>query len=381
MSDWSVEKIIEFYTYLNEHYGWDVNPNIIVQDKNKFPLCRRNFENLIFVPDFFNHELISEDARRMLLICLYSCFYLDKNKDGYLDINPGFLAKGICDDLGFVYVTDAELQENERRVRRLLYDDTENGCYFSIGYKLRESAFSSYEVIDIFRKSKTDTIITVKPIGCRLGDPEKVFTEEELFDRCCKFFDFENYKIDMRRNLYIISGPSGAGKTEVFNQLKQQCSEVNKTVSVTTRKPRKDEKEGVDYYFVSKEEFYDYQMNSSLAEYELFDCNYYGTFFSEIERHPVDKPLFLIVDVRGRRNVLTHYPMAKTIFIEPPSWEALEKRIRSRDENTKDEIEHRLTVAADELKEKTQFDYILVNNDVQDCVKQIEEIIKQNAKL
>ena len=379
MSKWTVERIKAFYSQLNERYGLNVNPNIIVQEKYKYPMCRRDFNNLVFVPEFFNHEHLSEDTRRMLLLCFYSCFHLDKNKDGYLDINPGFLAKGMCDDLGYKYVSDSELQANERRVRRMLYDDVENGCYFSIGHQLRESAFSSYEVVDI-SVTPAEVLVKVKPIGCHLGEPEKTFTEEELFERCCNFFDFENYKIDMRRNLYIISGPSGAGKNEVFNQLKKQCPEINKTVSVTTRKPRSNEKEGVDYYFVSKEEFYDYQMDSSLVENELFDCNYYGTFFSEVERHPTDKPLFLIVDVRGRRNVLTHYPMAKTIFIEPPSIEELEKRIRSRGENTEHEIEHRLTVAVDEIKQKTQFDYVLINGNAQDCARQLNNIISKKLR-
>lgn len=378
MSKWTVERFKEFYTYLNGHYGLNVNTKIIVEEKNKFPLCRRDFNNLVFVPDFFNHELISEDARKMMLLYLYSCFHFDKNKDGHLDISPGFLAKGICEDLGFNYVSEEELQVQERAARRKLYDDIENGCYFSVGYQLRESAFSSYEVVDICRKSETEIKITVKPIGCHLGDPEKTFSEEELFDRCCKFFDFDNFKIDIRRNLFVLSGPSGAGKNEVFNQLKKQYPEINKTVSVTTRNPRKGEKEGIDYYFVSKGEFYDYQMDDSLVEYELFDCNYYGTFFSEVERYSTDKPLFLIVDVRGRRNILTHYPLAKTIFIAPPSFDELEKRIRNRGENTKDEIEHRLTVASDEMREKNQFDYVLTNDNAEECAKQVKDIINKN---
>lgn len=378
MSKWNVEKIRKFYTYLNEYYGLNVNPNIIVQDKNKFPLCRRDFNNLVFVPDFFNHELISEDARKMMLLYLYSCFHFDKNKDGHLDISPGFLAKGICEDLGFNYVSEEELQVQERAARRKLYDDIEKGCYFSVGCQLRESAFSGYEVVNICRKSENEIKITVRPIGCHLGEPEKVFTEEELFDRCCKFFDFDNFKIDIRRNLFVLSGPSGVGKNEVFNHLKKIFPNINKTVSVTTRKPRSNEIEGVDYYFVSKEEFYDYQMDDSLVEYELYDCNYYGTFFSEVERHSDDNPLFLIVDVRGRRNVLTHYPLAKTIFIQPPSLEELEKRIRHRDENSEDEIKHRLAVASDEMEEKNQFDYVFVNDDAEECAKKIFEIIKNS---
>ena len=381
MSKWTVEKIKELYAHLNEYYGFEVNPNIIVQDKNRFPLCRRGFVNLVFTPEFFNHELMSEDARKTLLVLFYSCFHQDKNKDGHPDVNYGFLAKGICDDLGFEYVPDSELQASERAVRSLLYDDVENGCYFRIGDELRESAFSSYEVVDICRRSKTETIITVKPVGCHLGDPEKVFTEEELFERCCKAFDFGNYKIDMRRNLFIISGPSGVGKNVVFNQLQKLNKAVNKTISLTTRNPRSDEKEGKDYYFLSKEAFYDYQMDGALAEYELYGSEYYGTLFSEIERHPEDKPLFLIVDVRGRRNILTHYPLAKTIFIAPPSMDELERRIRSRGENTEEEIAHRLTVAADEMKEKTKFDYVLINDNAHECAKEIEEIINRNMTL
>lgn len=377
MSKWSVERIRAFYSQLNKRYGLNVNPNIIVQEKNKYPMCSRDFNNLVFVPDFFNHELLAEDARRMLLLCFYSCFHLDKNKDGHLDINPGFLAKGICEDLGYNYVSDTEIHKQESVVRRKLYDDAENGCYFSIGQQLRENSFSSYEVVDI-SVSPSEVLVTVKPIGCNLGKPEKTFTEEELFDRCCKCFDFDNFKIDMRNNLFILSGPSGVGKNKVFSELKKQNPEINKTISVTTRKPRKNEKEGVDYYFVSKEEFYDYQMDDSLVEYELYDCNYYGTYFSEVERHTTDKPLFLLVDVRGRRNVLTHYPLAKTVFIEPPSVEELEKRIRSRGENAEDEIEHRLTVAVDELKEKTQFDYVLTNDDSQECARQLQNIISEN---
>lgn len=377
MSVWTVEKIRRFYSELNERYGLNVNPNIVVQEKNKYPLCRRNFNNLVFVPEFFNHELISEDARIMQLLCFYACFHLDKNKDGHFDINPGFLAKGMCEELGFEYVSDSDLEAQERVVRRKLYSDIENCCYFSVGYKLRENAFSSYEIVDICRKGETEIMITVKPIGCHLGEPEKVFTEEEVFERCCKYFDFDGFKIDMRRNLYILSGPSGAGKTEVFRQLKKMCPHIEKTVSVTTRKPRRNEKEGVDYYFVSKEKFYDYQMDESLAEYELFDCNYYGTFFSEIERHPQDKPLFLIIDVRGRRNILMHYPLAKTIFIQPPSFEELGNRIKNRGENTADEIEHRLNVASYEINERHQFDYVLVNNNVQECAGQVKDIVEK----
>ena len=181
----------------------------------------------------------------------------------------------------------------------------------------------------------------------------------------------------MNRSLYIISGPSGVGKDTVVRELRQKYPHINKTISATTRDKRSTEVDGVDYYYISKDEFYDHQANGDFVEYELYDGEYYGTLFSEIDRYPVDEPLILVVDVRGRRNVMMRYPMAKSIFINPPSFEALEQRILGRNENSPEEIEHRLKVAREEMDAASAYTYQVTNNDVESCVEAIYKIITE----
>jgi len=181
----------------------------------------------------------------------------------------------------------------------------------------------------------------------------------------------------MRRNLYIVSGPSGVGKDTVVKELRKKYSHINKTVSATTRAKRSTEVDGVDYYYISKDEFYDHQTNGDFVEHELYDGEHYGTLFSEIDRHPVDEPLLLVLDVRGRRNVMMRYPMAKSIFINPPSFESLERRILGRNENSPEEIEHRLKVAREEMDAASEYTYQVTNNDVESCVEVIYKIITE----
>ena len=104
----------------------------------------------------------------------------------------------------------------------------------------------------------------------------------------------------MRRNLVVISGPSGVGKDTIVKELLARYPNINKTVSVTTRTKRSNETDGVDYYFVTKEQFYEYQMNGSLVEYELYDGNYYGTLYEEVERYTENEPLILVIDYYNR---------------------------------------------------------------------------------
>ena len=133
------------------------------------------------------------------------------------------------------------------------------------------------------------------------------------------------------------------------------------------------------YYYVSKEQFYDLQTNDSLVEYTLYDGEYYGTFYSEIERHPDDVPLLLVIDGCGRRSLMMRYPMAKTIFIAPPSLEELKARLIVRGENSDEEIERRLTVAKDELEQAYKYDFTVVNEEVESCAKEIAKIISKTV--
>ena len=142
--------------------------------------------------------------------------------------------------------------------------------------------------------------------------------------------------------------------------------------------PRSSEKDGVDYYFISKDKLSEYRVNDQLAEYELYDGAFYGTLYSEIERYAKSIPLILVIDVRGRRNIMMKYPLAKSIFISPSSFETLKQRIIDRKENTAEEIEHRLNVSKDELDEAVHFDHVVINKDVNVCADEIAKIIIPN---
>lgn len=186
---------------------------------------------------------------------------------------------------------------------------------------------------------------------------------------------FEPQKTDMRRNLYVISGPSGVGKDTVVKELLKRYPYVKKTVSVTTRKRRETETDGVDYYYVHRDKFYELRQHGDMVEYALYDGEYYGTLYSEIERYPDNTPVILVIDVRGRRNVLTRYPSAKSIFIIPPSFEVLKQRIIRRKQNSPDEIERRLEVAKKEMEEAQFYTYCVINDDIERCMKEIIEIM------
>lgn len=376
MSKWTVEKIDEFYTYLNEYFGLSVNPEIEIAEKNRFPL-QWNEGKLLFVPEFFNDEELAEDVRKNLLLLMYACFYQVKHNDNHIGMHPMFMTKGICNELGIPFLTDEQIESSLRKVRRKIYQAIEYCSYFKVGYKLRESAFTSYKVTKIERV-ENDILVTVKPIGCKLGNPEKIFTEEELYKRCCSYEPIDEVKVDMRKNLVVVSGPSGVGKTTVVKELMKQNPELNKTISLTTRKSRSNEVDGKDYYFISKDEFYNYQLNEEMLEDTIYNGELYGTLISEISKHPEDKPLILVIDTNGRRKVLAHFPLSTTIFIQTTSNEELRKRIEGRDENTEEEILERIERSFREMEETKYYEHIVVNNDVETCVGEIKDIISRS---
>lgn len=378
MYPWTVEKIQEFYAYLNEYFGLSVNPEIKLGESNRLPVQWDNGK-ILFISNFFNDGELKEDVRINLLLIMYSGFYHTKYNDNHIGVHPMFMVKGICNELGYNFLSDKEIEDNLRKVRRKLYKD-DNAFFFKVGYELRESAWMRYEVTKIER-NEDDVLVTVKPIGYHLGEPEKVFTEEELYNRTCVYESIDEVKVDMRKNLVVISGPSGVGKTTVVKEVLKQHPELNKTVSVTTRKLRKNEVDGKDYYFVSTEEFYDYQFNGKLLEYNVYNHNHYGTLYSEIDKYPTDKPIILVVDTTSRRSVLRHFPLSTTIFIQPPSVDELKKRIENRGENSVEEVEERMERAVNEMEEVKYYDYVFVNDDLQECAKQIKEIINRNVML
>lgn len=375
----AVTYVENFFADLNKRFGLNVECEIVEFDRDKYPICIRD-KKLAVIPEFFFCPELLEDLKINLMAEMYSFFYIDKDKDGHIDINPGFMSKGILTELGVPFYSDTEIEEQLRAIRRKLYDGPEHSCYFEVGRKVRESAFVSYEVVDVVRKSPTETTVIVKPIGSNLGKPIREFSEEELFNRCCDFRNLKDERVSMRKNLYVISGPSGVGKDTVVKELRRRYPHINKTISITTRPKRSTEIDGVDYYYISSDEFYDRQLNGDFVEYELYDRAYYGTMFSEIERHSEKAPLVLVVDVRGRRNIMMRYPLARSIFINPPSFEVLENRILGRNENSPEEIEHRLKVAKEEMDDASLYTYQVINNDVDSCVEAIYEIITEDFK-
>lgn len=178
--------------------------------------------------------------------------------------------------------------------------------------------------------------------------------------------------------LIVLSGPSGCGKNTVYEGLKADNPELAHTISATTRQPRKNEKHGVDYYFISKEEFLKRIEADEFVEYVNYGENYYGTLKSEIERLVSGgKTVIMVIEVRGAANIKKAFPDAVSIFLLPPSIEALAERLNKRGQNTPEEISLRLSIATEEMKLQDNYDYKVVNDELDKCIDEVNAIIKK----
>ena len=173
----------------------------------------------------------------------------------------------------------------------------------------------------------------------------------------------------------VISGPSGVGKGTICNVL---LKELNAwfSVSMTTRGIRDGEIDGVNYYFVSKEEFIKRIGEGKLLEYNIYNDNYYGTPKDKVlEKMNEGKDVFLEIDVNGARNIKKIFPDALLIYIAPPSIEELRNRLINRGTEDIDVIEKRLRIAEDELKQINFYDYVVINDDIVKAINDVKEII------
>ena len=181
--------------------------------------------------------------------------------------------------------------------------------------------------------------------------------------------------------LIIIAAPSGAGKTSVTRHLLKTLSDkLEFSVSCATRPPRNYEKDKVDYYFISVEEFQNRIQHNEFVEWEMvYEGKYYGTLKTELQRiWENGKSPLLDVDVKGGINIQQQYPTSSlSLFIEPPSIEELEKRLKARGTETLETLQARLNKAAFELSFKSQFDHAIMNDELQRACREAEAIVRK----
>src|SRR6266446_1567703 len=177
--------------------------------------------------------------------------------------------------------------------------------------------------------------------------------------------------------VFIISAPSGSGKSTLVGRLIDGVAGLRFSVSYTTRAPRGQERDGEDYFFISRQEFQARIAKGEFLEHAEVFGNYYGTHVSELERAAAEGlDLVLDIDVQGARQLKERIPVAVSIFILAPSRQELEQRLRARSQDSEPVMERRLHEAAQEIRNYSQYDYVLVNRNVEASVDTLVSIVK-----
>ncbi|MEO5782615.1 MAG: guanylate kinase [Ginsengibacter sp.] len=181
------------------------------------------------------------------------------------------------------------------------------------------------------------------------------------------------------QKMIVITAPSGAGKTSITRHLMKVFPQLAFSISAATRDPRQNEKNGVDYYFISVEEFQKKILDEEFVEWEMvYEGKYYGTLKSELRRMWKKEQIpVLDIDVQGTIHVQKEYPINSLfIFIKPPSIEELKRRLESRGSEDKESLHARISKAAYELSFVNQFDHVIENKDFETACKEAEQIVK-----
>lgn len=179
----------------------------------------------------------------------------------------------------------------------------------------------------------------------------------------------------MKGKLIVVSGPSGVGKGTIVKTLVKKRADVVESVSCTTREPREGERHGREYYFLTKEEFLRRIAANDFLEYDEHFGNYYGTPISFVKETLKEKSVILEIDVVGALNAKKAIPESVLVMIAPPSVQELEKRLRGRNSESEEEIQGRLARLEYELAQKDKYDYVIVNDILENAIARLEEII------
>ena len=179
--------------------------------------------------------------------------------------------------------------------------------------------------------------------------------------------------------LFVISGASGVGKSTVLAKVMDSRKDLEFSVSATTRPPRPTELEGVHYYFIDNAQFEDMIAKDEFLEYDAHANACYGTPKGQLEEKLVRSNVILDVEPAGALIVHQKRPEATLIFIMPPSLEELERRLRGRGDTSEEQIELRLERAKWEMEQRSWYDYIVVNDNLDDCVNEVLKIIAEKA--
>ena len=186
-------------------------------------------------------------------------------------------------------------------------------------------------------------------------------------------------KVAERGQLIVISGPSGVGKKTIIKEYLKDHPNAVRCTSITTRPQRPDEVDGVDYYFVSHEEFDRLVRSNQMLEFGYYRRNGYGTIRNAVEQlREKGRNVILDIDVVGAMKVRTICPDATLVFLIPPTWEDLNTRIHNNKFIPEAEIAERLEIAKEEVMCAEQYDYILINDTIEDTVRRLAQIIHGN---
>lgn len=176
--------------------------------------------------------------------------------------------------------------------------------------------------------------------------------------------------------LIVVSGFSGAGKGTLMKKLMETYDNYALSISMTTRKPREGEQHGVEYFFATREEFEKKIAEDKLIEYACYCDNYYGTPREYVEQQlEAGKDVILEIEIQGALKVKEKFPECLLLFVTPPSAAELERRLVGRGTETAEVIAKRLTRASEESEGIEAYDYIVVNDDLEECVKQLHGIV------